>query len=281
MKPVIDGIVALSVLACLHAGGKFFESELNAFFSKDPAWATFWMQGISPFMLFVVYGSILFIVDMTASSSLVTKLKLQPTIRPSLADYSKAVRVAAVNWFILGLPFAWIMSFILIPYRMKYPTIFRAENNPLIPNIVEFFVHVGVAVFFEEILFFYSHKWLHEPKQYAKIHKLHHNFTSPFGIAAVYAHPYEHFLANMLPLVVGPLIMGSSPFVGCCWTCFGLFTTMTHHCGYQFPFLPSPHFHDWHHETFNENFGVLGVMDTLYGTSKKFQVSRHMVKEKK
>jgi sterol desaturase/sphingolipid hydroxylase (fatty acid hydroxylase superfamily) len=34
--------------------------------------------------------------------------------------------------------------------------------------------------------------------------------------------------------------------------------------------MPSPDMHDWHHETFNENFGVLGVLDTIHCTNTKF-----------
>jgi sterol desaturase/sphingolipid hydroxylase (fatty acid hydroxylase superfamily) len=34
--------------------------------------------------------------------------------------------------------------------------------------------------------------------------------------------------------------------------------------------MPSPDMHDWHHETFNENFGVLGVLDTFHNTNTKF-----------
>ena len=47
---------------------------------------------------------------------------------------------------------------------------------------------------------------------------------------------------------------------------------MTHHSGYRFPFTPSwdeqPDFHDYHHEKFTGNYGLLGVMDRLHGTDR-------------
>ena len=74
----------------------------------------------------------------------------------------------------------------------------------------------------------------------------------------------------MFPLIVGPTLIGSSSFTVSCWICYAVFTTMTHHSGYRCRWLPSAEPHDWHHETFNECFGVLGVLDSLYGTNSKF-----------
>jgi methylsterol monooxygenase len=40
-----------------------------------------------------------------------------------------------------------------------------------------------------------------------RIHKQHHDFKQPFGIASVYAHPIEHVLSNLLPVLAGPAVM--------------------------------------------------------------------------
>jgi hypothetical protein len=43
------------------------------------------------------------------------------------------------------------------------------------------------------------------------------------------------------------------------WTIFAVLGTMTHHCGYDWPWMwyvdHQPNFHDYHHEKFNVNFG--------------------------
>jgi len=50
----------------------------------------------------------------------------------------------------------------------------------------------------------------------------------------------------------------------------GLLTTTYDHSDYRFPWLAwygeHPQFHDFHHESFVHNFGVLGLLDRLHGT---------------
>ena len=36
------------------------------------------------------------------------------------------------------------------------------------------------------------------------------------------------------------------------------------------PLLPTSHSHDWHHETTNEYFGTIGLLDSLCGTAKRW-----------
>ncbi len=44
---------------------------------------------------------------------------------------------------------------------------------------------------------------LHHPRLYKYVHKKHHEWTAPIGWVAVYAHPVEHIISNMLPPVMG------------------------------------------------------------------------------
>lgn len=64
---------------------------------------------------------------------------------------------------------------------------------------------------------------------------------------ADYGHPLEHIFINMMPVMLGPIVLGSHLIT--VWLLMSLASTGTilNHCGYHLPFLPSPEFHDYHH----------------------------------
>jgi len=71
---------------------------------------------------------------------------------------------------------------------------------PSVPTAVASFVFFLVC---REVSFYYSHRLLHHPSIYKYIHKKHHTWTSPVAIAATYAHPLEHVISNIFPLILG------------------------------------------------------------------------------
>ncbi len=50
--------------------------------------------------------------------------------------------------------------------------------------------------------------------------------------------------------------------------------TLNSHCGYHFPFFPSPEAHDFHHLRFTQCFGTLGILDYLHGTDVLFRSNK-------
>jgi len=81
-------------------------------------------------------------------------------------------------------------------------------------------------------------------------------------------------LSNLLPPLLGPLVCGSHIATTWMWYALALASTTISHCGYHFPFFPSPEAHDFHHLKFNQNYGVLGVLDRLHGTDSIFRQSK-------
>lgn len=57
----------------------------------------------------------------------------------------------------------------------------------------------------EDAWHYFAHRGLHHKSIYKHIHKLHHEFSAPFGLAAEYAHPIE-ILVLGLGTVGGPLL---------------------------------------------------------------------------
>ena len=121
------------------------------------------------------------------------------------------------------------------------------DRSPRVPTVSIILTHLLVFVFVQETTFYYLHRLLHRGKLYKTVHKIHHYWQAPIAIAAIYCHPFEHFLANLVPVLFGPLLMGSHRATICIWLIIVHVVTLNDHSGYHFPLMPSPEFHDYHH----------------------------------
>lgn len=168
-----------------------------------------------------------------------------------------------------------------------------------VPTFERAVVDLAVCIIVDEIGFYYMHRLVHHKIFYKRIHKIHHEWTAPIAITALYAHPLESLFGNMLPAALGPVIMKSHISVTWIWYFIAQITTLTVHSGYHIPFFHSAEHHDFHHATFTECFGKigefknlslhfiitnltsLGFLDYLHSTDAKFQKSisgsRHRV----
>lgn len=206
-------------------------------------------------------------IDLTGSPSFLLNYKVQPDKNTplSLSDLKKIAKRVLFNQIIVGLPVSFL-SFYVMKWR-------GCATNGGLPTFQWVLLEITVFSLIEELGFYYSHRLLHHPSIYKHIHKIHHEWTAPVGLVAVYAHPIEHIMSNMLPPIVGPIVMGSHLATAWLWFALVLVSTTIAHSGYHFPFLPSPEAHDFHHLKFNQNYGVLGFLDRLHGTDNLFRAS--------
>jgi sterol desaturase/sphingolipid hydroxylase (fatty acid hydroxylase superfamily) len=126
-----------------------------------------------------------------------------------------------------------------------------------------------ISLIIREALFYYSHRLFHTKRLYPYIHKVHHRFTAPCALAAQYAHPVEHIVANLIPIVLPPMALHSHIVTFWIFLSMMLIETSTVHSGYNFwPHLAEKH--DRHHEVFIWNFGAcIDWFDMLHGTKEK------------
>jgi sterol desaturase/sphingolipid hydroxylase (fatty acid hydroxylase superfamily) len=64
------------------------------------------------------------------------------------------------------------------------------------------------SMIIEDTCFYWSHRTLHSPKLYSKIHKKHHEFYTSVSYCSVYAHPLEYIFGDVIPVFVGSKILG-------------------------------------------------------------------------
>lgn len=129
-----------------------------------------------------------------------------------------------------------------------------------------------------DMMFYWSHRLLHDSRIYKLVHKQHHEFHTPIAPSASYEHPIEsaaQLLNWYLPIGFAGWMQGelhwSTLLV---YNCFRWLETVDAHSGYELPFSPfhmiplfgSATRHDYHHRAVIGNYGASVIWDWLCGT---------------
>ncbi|KAG8008511.1 Fatty acid hydroxylase domain-containing protein 2 [Nibea albiflora] len=207
-----------------------------------------------PTIAFWGLNIMLMVVDSTGKPSFITRYRIQMDKNNPVdpAKLRHAVKSVMFNYVCISGPMV-LAAYYLTNLR-------RDPCGPELPTFHWALLELAVCAIVEEVMFYYSHSFI------------------TITVKTCSSRPQ---FSNMLPVVAGPIILGSHLCTTTLWYCLALVSTSISHCGYHLPFLPSPEFHDFHHLKFNQCYGVFGVLDRLHGTDTKFrqtkQYERHVL----
>lgn len=246
------------------------------------AWYTWWgnpvlATGVMSFLMheIVYFGRCLPWVIIDAIPYF-NRWKLQPTKVPTAKEQWECTRLVLFSHFTIELPQIWLFhplaeAFGLQTYQVPFPS-----WPTMAYQILLFFV-------FEDAFHYVAHQALHYGPLYRNIHKIHHKYSAPFGLAAEYAHPAEVLILGT-GTIGGPLlycwITGHLHiFTVYVWVMLRLFQAVDCHSGYDFPwslnkFVPfwsGADHHDFHHMAFTNNYATsFRYLDFIFGTDTKY-----------
>ena len=161
-----------------------------------------------------------------------------------------------------------------------------------IPDTTELMLTLAFFMFVEDFVFYWMHRFLHWRVIYPYFHKMHHNHKVTTGIAGEYTHPVEYVLANMLPVCVGPSILGTKCHLTTvfAWYIIRYLENLDGHCGYDFSWSPfrliplssGGRYHDFHHAVNVGNYAsFFSIWDSVFGTNKAFyEAEKELLSEK-
>ncbi|KAK8090905.1 C-4 sterol methyl oxidase [Apiospora phragmitis] len=233
----------------------------------ERAWAAWylWMQndtlatGIMSFVMHEVFyfGRCIpwMIID---RMPFLNKYKIQNQKIPTMKEQWECASLVLLSHFTVELPQIWLFHPIATYFGMDYGVPF--------PPLWKMAMHIAIFFVMEDTWHYWLHRALHHGPLYKNIHKLHHTYSAPFGLAAEYASPLEVMLLA-LGSVGSPILWVSLTgdlhlFTMYVWIVGRLFQAIDSHSGYDFPwslrhFLPfwaGAEHHDIHHERFIGNY---------------------------
>ncbi|KAF9897979.1 Chromosome 5 4, partial [Lobosporangium transversale] len=157
----------------LHLYGPQFWSSILASYPKSVIipWGTFIISQVG----FWFWVSLLAVLDLCQFPKSFWRYKIQPLKVPTWEWYRKALWVVLQNQFLVALPSSFLLWKLMDlrgnPVGMELPTVWDLSKE-----LIGFLV-------VEELGFYYGHRLFHHPKLYKRIHKKHHLYTAPIGIA--------------------------------------------------------------------------------------------------
>jgi sterol desaturase/sphingolipid hydroxylase (fatty acid hydroxylase superfamily) len=155
----------------------------------------------------------------------------------------------------------------IIAYMIYYCTYININiGEKPFPSSINIIYDVFKSLLIVEFAFYYMHRILHIPFVYKHIHSIHHTYSAPIAISALYSHPIEYIFSNIIPVVLGPLLCQSHLFTFLLFQFIAIVNTVSVHSGYKIPFLINPTTHDIHHMKYKYNFGVIDILDRIHGT---------------
>jgi len=136
------------------------------------------------------------------------------------------------------------------------------------------------AMFVLDTYQYWVHRFMHTNKfLYKTVHSVHHQLLMPYAFGALYNHPVEAFLLDILSgaFTIILSLMHNDPALAAIFLTFSTLKTVDDHCGYNFPYDPfqilfpnNCYYHDVHHtlagikSNFSQPYFV--IWDRLMGT---------------
>ena len=204
------------------------------------------------------------------------KITTTPWLWKSDPVFWKKMLPDLIYTYIRNFAFFGVFAYFVLTY-------FVAPNYNLAdrPSFLKHFLHIYISTFMEDFIFYWSHRLLHLPWFYKRVHKQHHFTADIMHLNCIYTHWFEFLVGNILPFLGGLFVCGNSMHVitFMTWSFYRIIETHEVHCGYEmpvsifpvFPFSTNATYHNFHHFKNVGNYATFFTFwDDIFGTNKYY-----------
>lgn len=223
-------------------------------------------------LLYLVVATSFYFVLYKGKSTRYKKAKIQTD------DVSPSQIKREIIYSIISMIIFSAMGFIVyLLYYYGYSRIFF----PIMQyGVVYLVLSIALMIVFHDMYFYWTHRLLHLPGWYQKVHFFHHLSSNPSPFTSLAFHPVEAIIqAAVLPLII--LIIPSHPFPVFFFLMYMVYKNVRGHAGYEFTTTAyrqnkwnwvhsySIH-HNQHHLKGKGNYGLyFTIWDRLMNTFRK------------
>lgn len=221
--------------------------------------------------VYVILGLIFLFIDIFKLPNFIYKYKIHKDKTITKKQFIKLIFILSIN---LGMPpFYFVIlrnyfkNFIVIKitdWGINLTSNYFLKIYDDVPSLMSISYSWFIFILSFDILFYVSHRLLHEKQFYKHIHKIHHEFKYPTALASAYSHPIEYIISNLGPTTLSIVILKPHFVSLCIFAPLGIIGVVMEHCGYNLSHGLG--FHEIHHNKFNYNYGVSPYFDRYFGT---------------
>lgn len=164
-----------------------------------------------------------------------------------------------ITWaFTASLVFAVLVALSLLAYQNGLTQVYTDIHEH---SLTYFFVSPALMLVLYESYYYWLHRWMHLPRVFKHVHKVHHESTSPTVFTAFSFHPIEAFLQFIFFPAVIMLVPVHAVMLAAIFLLLSFFAVVNH-AGAEIysrgirKFLIGASHHEIHHQQFRANFGL-------------------------
>jgi len=207
----------------------------------------------------IYFGRALPWIIADAMPALFRRYKIQQEKIPSSWEQWQCALYVLLSHFTVEILQIWFFHPICTSFGLSYSVPF--------PPLYKIAYQIAIFFVLEDTWHYWSHRLMHESSfLYRTVHKIHHQYSAPFGLAAEYASPIEVMMLGLgtvgSPILYCAVTKDLHILTVYLWIMCRLFQAIDAHSGYEFPwslhhFVPfwaGAEHHDVHHEKFVGNY---------------------------